>query len=98
MRDAGNRWVFRDLLDAEGLQPWGGVRAVLMSGSAAPTHYVDVADNLEPAVRSLEAHHLYNSNLPPDFPGPRDLVTFILRMGGRASGLEYAVALRQYAV
>lgn len=97
-RDAGNRWIFRDLLDSEGLQPWGGVKAVLMAGSAAPTHYVDVDDNLEPAVRSLEAHHVYNSNLPPDFPGPRDLVTFILRMGGQAAGVDRAVTFRLYAV
>jgi LmbE family N-acetylglucosaminyl deacetylase len=95
-RDAGNRWVFRDLLDREGLEPWGGVKAVLMAGSAAPTHYVEVADNLEPAVRSLEAHRLYNTNLPADFPAPRQLVTFILRMGGQAAGPEHAVAFRQY--
>ncbi|MFL6179108.1 MAG: PIG-L deacetylase family protein, partial [Actinomycetes bacterium] len=30
-RDAGNRWVFRDLL-AAGLEPWSGVRAVWAGG------------------------------------------------------------------
>lgn len=97
-RDAANRWVFRDLLEAEGLEPWGGVTAVLMAGSAAPTHYVEVADNLEPAVRSLEAHHFYNTNLPPAFPTPREVVTFIVRLGGHASGLEYALTLRRYVI
>ena len=34
VRDAANRWVFTDLAD-DGLQPWGGVRWVAMSGVAA---------------------------------------------------------------
>jgi LmbE family N-acetylglucosaminyl deacetylase len=97
-RDAGNRWIFRDLCEVEGLQPWSGVKAVLMAGSTQPTHFVDVADHVEPAIASLEAHHLYNSNLSPDFPAPRELVTWILGMGGQAVGLEHAVTFRRYDV
>lgn len=35
IRDAGNRWVFPDLLD-EGHEPWGGVRELWAAGSPRP--------------------------------------------------------------
>lgn len=98
VRDAGNRWVFRELAEAEGLEPWGGCRAVLMAASASPTDFVDVTDHLEPAIASLEAHVLYNTNLPPDFPKPRELVTGILTQGGQAAGVPLAVIFRRYPV
>ena len=37
VRDAGNRWVFPDQL-ADGLEPWGGVRAVWAFGSPEAGH------------------------------------------------------------
>ncbi|MGL5817577.1 MAG: PIG-L deacetylase family protein, partial [Phycicoccus sp.] len=40
--DAGNRWLHRDLLDVEGLEPWSGVRTIVVPGSTTPTHYLDV--------------------------------------------------------
>ena len=33
--DAGNRWLHTDLAD-EGLEPWGGVQALAVAGSADP--------------------------------------------------------------
>ena len=36
-RDAGNRWIFPELID-EGLEPWSGVRFVAFSGSPQATH------------------------------------------------------------
>ncbi len=101
VRDAGNRWIFRELLEQEGLEPWGGVQAVLMGAANAPTHYVDVTGHLEPAIASLEAHVLYNSNLPADFPAPRELVTWVLTSSAAALGLpgvEHAMLFRRYAV
>lgn len=100
-RDAGNRWIFRELLEQEGLEPWGGVRAVLSSAASNPTHYLDVTGHLEPAIASLEAHHLYNTNLPVDFPTPRVLITGILT--GTAAGLglpgvEHALTFRRYGL
>jgi LmbE family N-acetylglucosaminyl deacetylase len=100
-RDAGNRWIFRELLKQEGLEPWGGVRAVLSSAATNPTHYLDVTGHLEPAIASLEAHHLYNTNLPDDFPTPRALITGILT--GTAAGLgipgvEHALTFRRYGL
>ena len=100
-RDAGNRWIFRELLKQEGLEPWRGVRAVLSSAATNPTHYLDVTGHLEPAIASLEAHHLYNTNLPDDFPTPRALITGILT--GTAAGLgipgvEHALTFRRYGL
>ena len=40
VRDAGNRWVFREQIDA-GLQPWGGVREVWAAFSPDGRHGVE---------------------------------------------------------
>ena len=89
--DAGNRWLHTELTD-EGLEPWGGVRAVAVAGSATPTHHVDVSgEHFEAAVHSLEAHEAYNSALPSDFPVPRELLQMILGGGGGAVGVEHAL-------
>ena len=39
-RDAGNRWIFPELLD-EGREPWNGVRFVMTGGATGSTHAVD---------------------------------------------------------
>lgn len=75
--DAGNRWIFTDLLD-QGLQPWPGVRQVAFTGSPAATHYVDVTDTFEAGVASLAAHRQYLQALGPAYPGPRELLQMIL--------------------
>ncbi len=41
-RDAGNRWIFPELLD-EGFEPWPDVRMVCLDDSAHATHAVDVS-------------------------------------------------------
>ena len=61
-RDAGNRWIFPELAD-EGVEPWDGVRVVLVGGSARPTHAVDVGDTLDAGVASLRAHAAYLAGL-----------------------------------
>ena len=63
--------------------------------------YLDVTGHLEPAIASLEAHHLYNTNLPVDCPTPRVLITGILT--GTAAGLglpgvEHALTFRRYGL
>ncbi|MDN5861574.1 MAG: PIG-L family deacetylase, partial [Pseudonocardia sp.] len=45
-RDAGNRWIFPELLD-EGFEPWDGVRHVYVMGAAEPTHAVDVTATVD---------------------------------------------------
>jgi LmbE family N-acetylglucosaminyl deacetylase len=65
-RDAGNRWIFPDLLK-EGHQPWDGVRMVGLNGSPQPTHAVDVTDYLAMGIASLREHRAYIENLPVSF-------------------------------
>src|SRR5690606_1056171 len=58
VRDAANRWVFRELLE-DGLEKWDGVRWVALPGSPHPTHAVDITGSFEASVASLRAHAAY---------------------------------------
>ena len=94
VRDAGNRWVFRDLLN-EGLEPWS-VRWFMVAGDAQPTHGVELdADALERAVLSLEAHAQYLAGIP-GHPSARDLVPMFASWGGKALGVEHAALFRAW--
>ena len=87
------------MLEQEGLEPWGGLTAVLSSAANGPTHYVGVTGHLEPAIASLEAQPLYHTNLPAACPKPRDLVTGILTGTAAAlgiEGVEHALTFRRY--
>jgi LmbE family N-acetylglucosaminyl deacetylase len=89
-RDAGNRWVFPELL-AEGLPPWSGVRMVCLCGSSWPTHAVDVTAFLDQGIASLQAHRVYLSHLPTAF----DAAAFLRQQAletGPALGCQYAVS------
>lgn len=92
VRDADNRWVFRELLD-EGLEPWP-VRWLLISGDPAEDHGVEIDEQaLERGVASLEAHAGYLAGLPWH-PEPRAMLTQIAEAGGRAMGVRYAALFR----
>ncbi|MFE5917718.1 PIG-L deacetylase family protein [Streptomyces sp. NPDC056468] len=65
--DAGNRWIFPELIE-QGLEPWGGVRWVAVAGSSTPTHAVDATAGLERAVRSLLEHRTYIEVLTSEDP------------------------------
>ena len=94
VRDAGNRWVFTDLLDA-GLEPWS-VRWLLVPGDPRPTHGVDVSgEPLERGIASLDAHAAYLAGLP-GHPPPRQLIGMITGMQGRAMGVANAVLMRAH--
>src|SRR5699024_1468993 len=54
VRDAGNRWVFREQL-GERLEPWKA-STLLVAGSPDATHAVDVTEHFSAGVASLEAH------------------------------------------
>ena len=88
-RDAANRWIFPDLLQ-EGLQPWGGVKMVLISGSPQPTHAVDVTDYLDKGIASLKAHRAYIENLSGDFD-PEAFLCENAASNGKQFGFKYAV-------
>jgi LmbE family N-acetylglucosaminyl deacetylase len=65
--DAGNRWIFPELV-TEGLEPWAGVRYVAVGGSPFAGHAADVTGTLDKGVAALEAHGYYLDNLDPDHP------------------------------
>lgn len=90
--DAGNRWIFPELVE-QGLEPWNGVRWLCFTRPCTPSHFVDVTGHLEDAVASLEQHRRYNEALPADFPAPRELLTGFLGADGAAAGVEHAVLL-----
>jgi LmbE family N-acetylglucosaminyl deacetylase len=91
-RDAGNRWIFPELLD-EGLEPWGGVRAVCFAGASQPNHGVDITgEPLQCGIRSLAAHKEYIKGLGAGGPEPGLLLTWVAtKMAGPAMGVEAAV-------
>jgi LmbE family N-acetylglucosaminyl deacetylase len=94
LRDAGNRWVFPELL-AEGLEPVS-VRWLLVSGDPRPTHGVDVTgEPLERGIASLEAHAEYLAGIP-GHPPPRPMITGITALQGRALGVAHAVLFRAF--
>jgi LmbE family N-acetylglucosaminyl deacetylase len=92
VRDAGNRWVFPELL-GEGLEPWS-TRWVLVAADTRPTHGVDVSgEPLERGIASLEAHSGYLGSLT-GHPPVRVLLTAITAYGGPAIGTLHAVLFR----
>jgi LmbE family N-acetylglucosaminyl deacetylase len=89
---ASNRWIFRDLVDQEGLQPWRGIRHVLAAGSPLAAHGVRIDDTFDAAVDALAAHKIYNHGLR--WPGfdPRSWLADITCEVGRRVGSAHAVA------
>jgi LmbE family N-acetylglucosaminyl deacetylase len=96
-RDAGNRWIFPELL-AEGLEPWGGIRFVFISSTPEPTHACPIdAAALERGIGSLQAHGAYFGNLGRPF----DIEGFLRRScaeTGQRAGSELAVGFGVYTV
>ncbi len=94
VRDAGNRWVFPELVD-EGFEPHSP-RWLLVTGEDRPTHGVDVTGApVEAGVASLEAHKAYLAALPWH-PAPRDLVEWITTAQGNALGVTSGVLFRAW--
>jgi LmbE family N-acetylglucosaminyl deacetylase len=91
VRDAGNRWIFPELLD-EGLEPWGGVRYVCVAGANDPTHGVDVTgEPLRRCIASLAAHAEYTKGLGDNAFDPAPFLTWFAKQAGPAIGVEAAV-------
>ena len=88
-RDAGNRWVFPELLD-EGLEPWSGVQCAFVNAAPTPTHHVDVTATLDRGVASLREHRAYLDGLGYDM----DADAFLrgnAETTGAICGVRYAV-------
>lgn len=89
VRDADNRWVFRDL-HREGLNPWGATW-LLLTGTR-PTHYVELGAEAERrGTESLSAHEAYLADLLWH-PAPADLIPGALKQQGELAGVDRAVA------
>lgn len=95
VRDAANRWVFRELLD-EGLEPWAGTRWVLAAHSPRSTIGVDVTEHIDSALASLAEHKEYLTGL-----GDFDAIGYVRTLAqdtGRRYGAEYAVEFEKVAI
>ncbi|WP_231851408.1 PIG-L deacetylase family protein [Microlunatus phosphovorus] len=91
-RDAGNRWIFPELIEEEGLQPWGGVRFVMVAGASTPTHGVEVTgEALQRGIESLRAHAQYTSGLGRASFDPAPFLSWFATQGGGAMGVSSAV-------
>lgn len=92
---ANNLWIFPELAKDEGLSPWG-VTWLLVSGTAQPTHGVEVTEeNVAASVASLESHRAYLADLP-NHPAPGDFIPDMLHSAGSRLGTDAAVLLRAY--
>jgi LmbE family N-acetylglucosaminyl deacetylase len=96
VRDAANRWLFRELLD-EGLPPWHAVSILVAGGQA--THGVDVTDHFDAGVASLEAHAQYLAALGSHpMAEPREFLESIARVTGGRLGCRFGVAFEVIAL
>jgi LmbE family N-acetylglucosaminyl deacetylase len=89
-RDAGNRWIFPELL-AEGLEPWSGVRMVCFNESPQATHAVDVTAFLDRGIASLLEHRTYLAHLATRIDPDAFLRHNASEVGARC-GCKYAVS------
>lgn len=95
VRDAGNRWVFNDQL-TDGVEPWGGVRAVWAFGSPEGRHAVDTTDTFEVGVASLEAHRAYIDGLGWEHFDPREFLEGFGRQTGQRLGTAFAASFEVF--
>lgn len=93
-RDAGNRWVFRELID-EGYEPWNGVRAIWAGGSPMAAHAVDITETFELGVQSLRAHAAYLAGLE-GHPDPAEFLEAFAREDGTRLGVRFATSFEVY--
>ncbi len=91
-RDAGNRWIFPEVLE-EGLEPWGGTRYIFVNADPAARHACDVGDALVHGIASLKAHRAYFDNLGTPFDPDEFLRKRALEVG-KQLGCRYAVEFR----
>lgn len=95
VRDAGNRWIFPEQL-TEGLEPWGGVKAVWAFGSPDATHAVDTTDTFDAGVSSLKAHAAYIDGLGWENWDPREFLEGMGRATGQRLGVAFAASVEEF--
>ncbi len=95
VRDAGNRWIFREQL-VDGVEPWGGVREVWCASSPDSTHAVDITDSFDTGVRSLKAHQAYIEGLGWEDFDPAEYLEGMSRAVGQRLGTPHATAFEVF--
>lgn len=95
VRDAGNRWIFPEQL-TDGLEPWGGVKAVWAFGSPNATHAVDTTDTFDAGVSSLQAHAAYIDGLGWVDWDPREFLEGMARATGQRLGVAFAASVEEF--
>jgi LmbE family N-acetylglucosaminyl deacetylase len=95
-RDAGNRWIFHELVEA-GLEPWTGGRLIFVQGTSSPTHACDIGEWIERGIASLKAHKAYFENLASEFDVDAFLRQHAAEAGGRF-GCQYAIEFTVFNV
>ncbi|MFB7471277.1 PIG-L deacetylase family protein [Kitasatospora sp. NPDC056184] len=95
VRDAGNRWVFRELVD-EGHEPWDGVQQIWAAGSPDAAHAADTTGHFDRGVASLEAHKAYLAGLGGAMADARGFLEGAGRGAGTRLGTRFAVAFEVF--
>ncbi|MFF2956850.1 PIG-L deacetylase family protein [Kitasatospora sp. NPDC057965] len=95
VRDAGNRWVFRELVD-EGYEPWDGVKQIWAAGSPESGHAADTTEHFDRGVASLEAHKAYLAGLGGAMADARGFLEGVGRGAGTRLGTRFAVAFEVF--
>ena len=88
-RDAANRWLYRDLVDA-----WNGAKTVYVAAAEEPTHFVDVTDTIDVGIASLREHRAYLEGLGGEFD-PDAFLRDNAASAGKEAGCNLAVLFRQ---
>ncbi len=91
-RDAGNRWIFPELVE-QGYEPWNGVRfvAVLGVGESKASHGIDVTASWEQGMDSLREHRAYLENLGPAGEHTVQMLTDHARQTGQVLGYQFGL-------
>jgi LmbE family N-acetylglucosaminyl deacetylase len=97
VRDAGNRWVFPEQL-TDGLEKWGGVRAVWAAGSPEALHGVDTTETFDKGVESLQAHRAYIDGLGWEDFDEREMLEGFGRMTGTRLGVTFGAPFEVYSL
>ncbi|MDG4823129.1 PIG-L family deacetylase [Asanoa sp. WMMD1127] len=97
VRDAGNRWIFREQL-TDGLEPWGKVRQVWAAGSPAGRHAVDITGTFDRGLESLQAHEAYLRGLGEGAFDPEEFLEGIGRASGTRLGTRYAAPFEVFTI
>ena len=97
MRDAANRWVFPEQL-ADGLEPWGGVRAVWAAGSPRARTASTPPRRSTSASSRCEAHRAYIDGLGWENFDERELLEGFGRMTGTRMGVPFAAPFEVYSL